>query len=86
MFEYLPCPRCGSRILNKLQHYNLCACQIPSMIKEEPISEREARWLKTVRSCYKYGRDEEGRAILEAILLEHPTSQEAQEMLWRYEK
>ena len=85
MSQYLPCPQCGSRILNRLQHYDMCACQIPSMIKEEPISEREKRWLCTAQRLFEKGRVDEGKNLVEAVLMDNPSSKRAQDMQWQYQ-
>ena len=85
MSGYVPCPRCGSRIINRLQYYEICACQIPKMITEEPAIERELRWLHTAKRLYEKRRYNDGDAVVEAVLLDHPTSKEAQEMLWKYQ-
>lgn len=85
MNEYQPCPRCGSRILNRLQYYDICACQIHKLLEEEPASEREARWLKQARRLKNQGCFSEARSIAEAVLMDHPTSEAAQELLGQYE-
>ena len=81
MSEYQPCPRCGSRILNRLQYYDLCACQIHNLLVEEPASEREVRWMKQARRLKNRGCVSEARSIAVAVLMDHPTSEEAQEFL-----
>ena len=83
MSRYLPCPRCGSRIVNRLQYYDICACQIPTMIADEPASEREKRWLNTATRLYKKMRYVDAVVLVEAILMDHPTSKAAQDLLWQ---
>ena len=83
MSRYLPCPRCGSRIVNRLQYYDICACQIPTMIAEEPASEREKRWLNTATRLYKKMRYVDALVLVEAILMDRPTSKVAQDLLWQ---
>ena len=85
MSEYLHCPRCGSRIINRLQYYELCACQIHNLLNEEPASEREVRWLHQARRLNNAMRFAEGKAIVQAILQDNPKCKEAQEMLWQYQ-
>ena len=82
---YLPCPRCGNRIINRLQYYDICACQIPTMIAEEPASERESRWLHTAKRLYEKRRYDEGDAVVEAVLIDRPASKAAQELLRKYQ-
>ena len=41
MNEYRPCHHCGSRIINKFQHYDMCGCQVQGGLDNLTHSERE---------------------------------------------
>ena len=108
MHQYLPCPRCGSRIINRFQYYDICGCQVRggldalSPAEQEMIKSvmptisflnvpydgspqgREARWLQIAEQHLAAGRSAEGEAVLEAVLLDHPRSEAAIEMLKDY--
>lgn len=84
MSQYLPCSRCGSRVINKLQYYDLCGCQVSGMLEEQTAFEREARWLHEACKLNGKGQIAEGKALVEAILLDHPKSEAALKLLWQF--
>ena len=108
MTQYLPCPHCKSRIINRFQHYDICGCQVRGGLDDltpaerETIKElfpkasvvkgqfdltpagREARWLREAERYFVEGQIDEGDAVLEAVLLDHPRSEAAKEMLRYY--
>ena len=53
------------------------------MIAEEPASEREKRWLNTATRLYKKMRYVDALVLVEAILMDRPTSKVAQDLLWQ---